>query len=62
MFKEFKDRMSFKTFDMNQTPESQGFTEGSYDLVIGSNVLHATEDMEKMMQNVRRLLKPWATS
>ncbi|RAL11483.1 lovastatin nonaketide synthase [Aspergillus homomorphus CBS 101889] len=58
LFKDFEDRMVFKTFDMDQTPESQDFVEGSYDIVIGSNVLHATVDMEKMMQNVRRLLKP----
>lgn len=58
LFKDFEDRMVFKTFDMDQTPESQGFTEGSYDIVIGSNVLHATLGLEGMMKNVRRLLKP----
>lgn len=50
--------MVFKTFNMDQTPESQGFEEGFYDIVIGSNVLHATLGLEGMMKNVRRLLKP----
>ncbi len=50
--------MIFKTLDMNQSPASQGFIEGSYDLVIASNVLHATLNLETMMINVRSLLKP----
>lgn len=58
LFRDFEDHMIFKTFNMDQTPESQGFEEGSYDIIIGSNVLHATLDLEGMMKNVRRLLKP----
>jgi hybrid polyketide synthase/nonribosomal peptide synthetase ACE1 len=50
--------MIFKTFDMNQSPASQGFVEGSYDLVIASNVLHATLGLEEMMNHVRSFLKP----
>ncbi|EFR01671.1 lovastatin nonaketide synthase [Nannizzia gypsea CBS 118893] len=57
-FKDYADRMIFKTFDMTKTPASQGFIEGSYDLVIASNVLHATQDLENMMNNVRNFLKP----
>lgn len=57
-FKEYASRMIFKTFDMNQNPASQGFVEGSYDLVIASNVLHATLGLEQMMSHVRSLLKP----
>lgn len=57
-FQEYADRMVFKTFDMDQAPESQGFAENSYDLVVASNVLHVTADLEGMMANVRRLLKP----
>lgn len=50
--------MIFKTFDMEQEPSLQGFEEGSYDLILASNVLHATGKLEEMMKNVRRLLKP----
>lgn len=50
--------MIFKTFDMNISPGSQGFTEGTYDLVIASNVLHATLELEDMMKHVRSFLKP----
>ncbi|KND87975.1 Nonribosomal peptide synthetase 14 [Tolypocladium ophioglossoides CBS 100239] len=57
-FSEYEGRMIFKTLDMNQSPASQGFVEGSYDLVIASNVLHATLELEDMMTHVRSLLKP----
>ncbi|ENH63773.1 Lovastatin nonaketide synthase [Fusarium oxysporum f. sp. cubense race 1] len=57
-FQDFADRMIFKTFDMNISPGSQGFTEGTYDLVIASNVLHATLELEDMMKHVRSFLKP----
>ncbi|KAJ5710181.1 lovastatin nonaketide synthase [Penicillium malachiteum] len=56
--KKFEDRMIFKTFDMVQSPESQGFDEGSYDVVIASNVLHITSNIQEAVQNLRRLLKP----
>ncbi|KXX77494.1 Nonribosomal peptide synthetase 14 [Madurella mycetomatis] len=57
-FKEYSDRMVFKTFDMERDPVDQGFLEGSYDLVIASNVLHATDKLHETMSNVRRLIKP----
>lgn len=57
-FKDFAGRMVFKTFDMEQDPASQGFVEGSYDIVLASNVLHATDKLDLMMGHVRRLLKP----
>nr|A0A089FSA4.1 RecName: Full=Hybrid PKS-NRPS synthetase prlS; AltName: Full=Pyrrolocin biosynthesis protein S [fungal sp. NRRL 50135]AIP87510.1 pyrrolocin synthetase [fungal sp. NRRL 50135] len=57
-FKDFESRMVYKTFDMERDPESQGFVEGSYDLVLASNCLHATDKLEEMMTNARRLLRP----
>ncbi|KAK4201201.1 Nonribosomal peptide synthetase 14 [Triangularia verruculosa] len=57
-FKEYADRMVFKTFDMERDPTDQGFVAGSYDLIIASNVLHATDKLTEMMTNVRTLLKP----
>ncbi|KAJ8132306.1 hypothetical protein O1611_g1320 [Lasiodiplodia mahajangana] len=57
-FKEFENRMIYSTFDMERSPSSQGFVEGSYDLVLASNVLHATDKLEEMMTHARQLLKP----
>lgn len=55
---EFKERMTFKTFDMKRSAASQGFEPGSYDLIIAGSVLHATEDLLATMRNVRTTLKP----
>ncbi|KAI1392973.1 uncharacterized protein F4822DRAFT_441708 [Hypoxylon trugodes] len=52
-----KERVTFKTFDMKRSPESQGFDPSSYDLVVAGSVLHATEDLLATMKNVRKLLK-----
>ncbi|GES65928.1 putative polyketide synthase [Aspergillus terreus] len=57
-FQEYGDRMVFKTFDMERSPIEQGYTEGSYDIVLASNVLHATGKLDEMMANVRQLLRP----
>lgn len=51
-------RMVYEALDIEREPNEQGFEEGSYDLVIASNVLHATKDLDKTMANVRKLLKP----
>ena len=58
LFKEYEGRMKFKTFDMTKSASAQGFTEESYDLVIASNVLHATHDVEATLKNIRSLVKP----
>ncbi|CAG8216066.1 unnamed protein product [Penicillium nalgiovense] len=57
-FKDYSNRMIFKTFNTEFPPNEQGFTEGQYDVVIAANVLHVSADMEQSMANVRRLLKP----
>ena len=36
----------------------QGFQAEYYDVVVASDVLHATTDMPNTMRNVRSLLKP----
>ncbi|RDA92440.1 hypothetical protein CP533_6453 [Ophiocordyceps camponoti-saundersi (nom. inval.)] len=50
-------KMSFKTLDIDKEPERQGFA-AEYDLIVASNVLHATKSLSRTMRNVRRLLKP----
>ncbi|KAH8797946.1 putative polyketide synthase [Xylogone sp. PMI_703] len=51
-------RITYKRLDISQDPVQQGFNLESYDLVIASNVLHATENMNATLGNVRSLLKP----
>ncbi|TQN66835.1 Reducing polyketide synthase BOA6, partial [Colletotrichum shisoi] len=57
-FKDEVDRMAFKTLDVEKDPTEQEFSPATYDVVVASNVLHATKDIEKSLTNVRKLLKP----
>lgn len=58
IFEANSDKMTFKIFDAEQTPESQGYEPRSYDIIIASNVLHATKSMQRTLENTRKLLKP----
>ncbi|KAK2763665.1 hybrid nrps pks [Colletotrichum kahawae] len=51
-------KMVFKILDAERDVVEQGFQEGSYDLVIAPNVLHATAKLDDTLRNARRLLKP----
>ncbi|KAF2642234.1 polyketide synthase [Massarina eburnea CBS 473.64] len=58
VFQDWSNKMEFRTLDIEQDPSTQGFATGTYDLIIASNVLHATRCLEETMRNVRKLLKP----
>ena len=51
------DLVEFKKLDVEKPVNEQGFEECSFDLVIASNVLHATRTMSNTLQNVRKLLR-----
>jgi ubiquinone/menaquinone biosynthesis C-methylase UbiE len=57
-FSNWAERMKFATLDIEQDSSSQDFEDHSFDLIIASNVLHATRRLQNTLQNVRRLLKP----
>lgn len=57
-FQKYADKMSFRVCDISKDPVTQSFEGGSYDLVLASHVLHATDDLEQSLRNVRTLLKP----
>ncbi|KAI0547124.1 lovastatin nonaketide synthase [Xylaria curta] len=50
--------MNFRVCDISKDSTGQGFEEHSYNLVIASHVLHATNSLRDSLRNVRRLLKP----
>lgn len=52
------DVVEFHTLDIERSPAEQGFEEGTYDLIIASNVVHATYKIDPVLANVRSLLKP----
>jgi NADPH:quinone reductase-like Zn-dependent oxidoreductase/ubiquinone/menaquinone biosynthesis C-methylase UbiE len=57
-FGDWGDLISYTKLDIEKDTANQGFDDGTYDLIIACQVLHATKNMEKTMSNVRRLLKP----
>ncbi|PHH79014.1 hypothetical protein CDD82_2707 [Ophiocordyceps australis] len=56
---ELKDYLGleFKCLDITKDLEEQGFELGSYDVVVASNVLHATPCLQDALRNVRLLLR-----
>ncbi|CAI7637012.1 unnamed protein product [Penicillium glandicola] len=57
-FQKYSDRMAFSKYDMDKAPGEQGFEEESYDMVLAASALHAGANMETVMANARRLIKP----
>ncbi|KAL4922536.1 hypothetical protein BDW62DRAFT_54743 [Aspergillus aurantiobrunneus] len=57
-FKDVGDVMEFKKLNIEEDPAEQGFESNSYDLVIASQVLHATKNINNTLANVRKMLRP----
>lgn len=53
-----RGKMAFKILDIEKDPVEQGFQESSYDIVVASNVLHATRKLSDTVRHTRSLLKP----
>ncbi|MEJ5103705.1 amino acid adenylation domain-containing protein [Chryseobacterium sp. MYb328] len=53
------DFTGFRTSILNieKDPLEQGFTEGTYDIIIAANVLHATKDITNTLTQLKKLLK-----
>ncbi|KAF3491768.1 uncharacterized protein GIQ15_01285 [Arthroderma uncinatum] len=52
------DNVEYKLLDITKCPQKQGFSPHSYDLVIASNVLHATPSLHEALKNIHQLLTP----
>lgn len=50
--------MEYKVFDASKEPADQGLELGVYDLIIASNVIHATAVLKTTLTHVRKLLSP----
>eukprot|EP00026_Physarum_polycephalum_P000059 Phypoly_transcript_00059.p1 GENE.Phypoly_transcript_00059~~Phypoly_transcript_00059.p1 ORF type:complete len:2631 (+),score=316.25 Phypoly_transcript_00059:2-7894(+) len=57
-FSEYENILIYKTLNLEKDPQHQGFTLESYDIVVGVNVLHATENLTQTISHVRHLTKP----
>ena len=50
--------ITFRRLDIEQPPEPQGFAGAGFDIVVASNVLHATVNLRRSLRHVRALLAP----
>lgn len=50
--------VEYAVLDISRDPLSQDFEAGAYDLIIASNVLHATPSLEQTLRHCRTLLQP----
>lgn len=57
----WQNLINFKRLDVEKDPSRQGFTPGTYDLVIAANVLHATRNIGNTVAHARQLLRPGGT-
>lgn len=55
---QWSSHMEYRKLDISEEPTAQGFVHGAYDLIIASNVLHATPDIARTIDNVHSLLSP----
>jgi acyl transferase domain-containing protein/NADPH:quinone reductase-like Zn-dependent oxidoreductase/acyl carrier protein/phospholipid N-methyltransferase len=47
-----------KVLDIERDPGPQGFEPGSFDVILASDVLHATRDLRCSLKNVKQLMAP----
>jgi malonyl CoA-acyl carrier protein transacylase len=56
----FKDYpfVRYQVLDIEQDPQTQGFSPHQYDVIVAANVLHATSDLRSCLHHVKQLLAP----
>jgi len=50
--------LEFATLDIEKDVTAQGFNAHSYDILVASNILHATADLRQVLGEIRKLLAP----
>lgn len=50
--------MEFGVLDISRDPREQGYGEGTFDLLVAYNVVHATADVKQTLRYLERLLRP----
>jgi acyl transferase domain-containing protein/acyl carrier protein len=57
-FKRFANKMTFSALDLDKDFAAQGYEPQSFDVIVASNVLHALDNLNAALSQVRQLLKP----
>ncbi len=50
--------VDFKAFDLDRSGIEQEFEAGNFDIILGTNVVHAVSDVTNTLQNINELLAP----
>ena len=50
--------VEFQTFDLEKPGNEQEFALGSFDIILGTNVIHAVSDVRYALRNINHLLAP----
>lgn len=50
--------IEYTTLDISKDPFDQGFEDHKYDLILATNVIHATKSLKESLSNIRNLLEP----
>ncbi|KAJ4351221.1 Polyketide synthase 19 [Didymosphaeria variabile] len=58
VFSQQGSKLAFKTLNIENDPADQGFTPGTFDMVVSSNCLHATRSLDETLRHCRQLLRP----
>lgn len=53
--------VEFKTFDIEKPGSTQDLINGSFDLILGTNVVHAVSDVRDALRNIQEMLVPGGT-
>ncbi|MFH0995711.1 MAG: SDR family NAD(P)-dependent oxidoreductase [Pseudomonadota bacterium] len=52
--------LQYLVLDIEKNPGEQGYEPASFDIVLASDVVHATKDVREALSNIRTLMKPGA--
>lgn len=55
---DFENILEYKTLDIEDSPDANGFESHSYDVVVACNVIHATSRIDVVLENAKALLRP----
>ncbi|KAH7256087.1 BcPKS11, polyketide synthase [Fusarium tricinctum] len=58
LLSDYESIVQYKTLNAEKTAEENGFEPNSYDVLIASNVLHATPCIDAVLENVKTFLRP----
>ncbi len=53
--------VEFKVLDLEKPGTAQGFEPGTFDFIVGTNVIHATSDLRSALRHIHDLLAPGGT-